>query len=374
MLKRATKFAVNTMTAVWAVVAAMMLLAGYSDRMSPETFGWTTILGLGFPLLLLANLLMLFFFLTFRWRRAWLPVAAYLLVFPSIRLYMPLNFGGGSNLPAHSDNTISVMSYNVQGFNGPGIKHDHKSENLELIIEHLKQHTPDILCLQECTGSWRGSITRLDSLFAHHDTIGFYANKNISNAIGIFSQHPILKHERITYATKGNGTVAWQLKCGEDTLLVVNNHLETNHLNNSVRQQYRNILHGEETADSVRSQTRNIMGILMEQAILRAPQARAVAQYTDSIRRLHPHWPVIVCGDFNEPPISYAHRTLARGLTDCYEKAGCGLGWSMQAKAFPFRIDNILCNDRLKPLSCRVDRSINASDHYPIEATLEITR
>lgn len=371
MFKRATTLAINAMTAVWAVVAVLMLLSGYSGLMPPETCGWATVLGLSFPLLLALNLVFLFLFLTFRWRRSWLPVAAFLLAFPPIRLYLPLNFGGGS--PTTPDGkTLSVMSYNVQGFNGPGIEHDPDSKNLDRIVEYLKRQTPDILCLQESTGSWRGYIKRLDSLYAHHDTVTICQGKGMANAVSVFSQHAILKHERIDYPSKANGTVAFLLKCGADTLLLVNNHLETNHLNKSVRQQYRSILHGEETADSVRSQTRNIMGILSEQALQRAPQARAVARYTDSIRRLHPAWLVIVCGDFNESPVSYTHRTLSRGLTDCYEAAGCGPGWSMMAKAFPVRIDNILCNDRLQPLSCRVDRSLTASDHFPIIATLEI--
>jgi endonuclease/exonuclease/phosphatase family metal-dependent hydrolase len=266
------------------------------------------------------------------------------------------------------------MSYNVQGFNGPGIVHDPESKNLAKIIEYLKQQTPEILCLQECTGDWRGYVKRLDSLYAHFDTVVVFRSKNVINAVGIFTPHRILKQERIFYPSQGNGSVAWVLKRGADTLLVVNNHFETNHLNKSVRQQYRNILHGEETADSMREQTKNIMGILGEQAVVRAPQARAVARYIDSVCYIHRDWLVIVCGDFNESPISYTHYTIADKLTDCYEEAGCGPGWSMQAKAFPVRIDNILCNRRLKPLDCKVDRSLAASDHYPIRATLEIQR
>lgn len=373
MFKRATRLAINTMTVVWAGFATLLLLSGYSDRTSPEVWEWAPVLGLLFPILLAANLLYLFLFLTFCWRRAWLPVVAFLLVFPALKLYLPLHFGS-RDLTDPDGATLSVMSYNVQGFNGPGIVDDPKSENLGHIIEYLKQQTPDILCLQECTGSWRGSITRLDSLYAHFDTVTVFRNKSVSNAVGIFTHHRILKKERIEYPSQGNGSVAWQLKRGDDTLLVVNNHLETNHLNKKIRQEYRSILHGEEQADSMRSKTKNIMGILIDQAVFRAPQAHAVAQYTDSVMQLHPGWLVIVCGDFNEPPVSYAHHTIAHGLTDCFEAAGCGPGWSMLAKAFPVRIDNILCNQRLKPLACRVDRSLTASDHYPIFATMEIIK
>ena len=73
-----------------------------------------------------------------------------------------------------------------------------------------------------------------------------------------------------------------------------------------------------------------------------------------------------MCGDFNTSPISYAHRTIAEGLTDAFVESGFGLGISYHRNGFLFRIDNILISPDLQSYRCTVDSRIKNSDHYPI--------
>ena len=80
----------------------------------------------------------------------------------------------------------------------------------------------------------------------------------------------------------------------------------------------------------------------------------------------------IVCGDFNDGPISYAHRTIAKGLTDCFVSSGNGFGISYHHSGFFVRIDNILCSDDWEPYECKVDDKIAVSDHYPIICKLKM--
>ncbi len=374
MLKKLTTIALNTLTAFWVVAALLLVASGYSDRLSPEVFVWAPALGLAFPFMIALNLLFLLLFITFCWRRAWLPVAAFAVTYPPISLYIPLNGSTADKGSIADGQTMTVMSYNMLGFNGPGPKDDKNSVALGQIVAYLRQQQPDLLCAQECMDGWRGAKQRLDSIFAHSDTLTLVKDAKRYNAIGIFTRYPILGRERIQYRSFANGSVAWTLLRGRDTLLVVNNHLETTHLNKSLRNTYHNMLHGDEPADTMRLQTRHIAGVLAGSAIIRVQQARAVAHYTDSVRQRHPSWLLVVCGDFNDSPISYTHRVMASGLTDCFQAAGNGTGWSMQAKAFPVRIDNVICSDRLSPVSCKIDRSITASDHYPIIATLRVER
>jgi hypothetical protein len=94
MLKKLTSIARNTLTALWAVAALLMLASGYSDRLSPEHGAWVSTLGLAFPIIMAANMLFLLIFITFCWRRAWLPVAAFVLAYQPISLYVPLLLDG----------------------------------------------------------------------------------------------------------------------------------------------------------------------------------------------------------------------------------------------------------------------------------------
>ena len=75
---------------------------------------------------------------------------------------------------------------------------------------------------------------------------------------------------------------------------------------------------------------------------------------------------IIVCGDFNDSPISYTHRVVGEGLNDAFVESGNGFGISYNQNHFYFRIDNILLSKNLKSYRCTVDNTIKSSDHYPI--------
>ena len=62
---------------------------------------------------------------------------------------------------------------------------------------------------------------------------------------------------------------------------------------------------------------------------------------------------LLVCGDFNDSPISYAHHTIGKGLTDAYREAGWGPGFSYNRNFLYFRIDHLFVNKGFKVLKCR---------------------
>ncbi|MBN2917310.1 MAG: endonuclease/exonuclease/phosphatase family protein, partial [Prevotella sp.] len=97
-------------------------------------------------------------------------------------------------------------------------------------------------------------------------------------------------------------------------------------------------------------------------------EAEAVAKYIQQ----HKEQSIILCGDFNDGPISYAHRTIAKDLTDCYIASGNGPGISYHHGGFFVRIDNIMCSDDWEPYECKVDDKIAVSDHYPIICKLKM--
>ena len=107
---------------------------------------------------------------------------------------------------------------------------------------------------------------------------------------------------------------------------------------------------------------------LAEASKIRAPQAGKVATYI----RHHSHYPIIVCGDFNDNPLSYVHHTIAEGLTDCFVATGNWPGWTFNHNRIRVRIDHILCSKDIVPYQCRVDSKINVSDHHPVSCWLKI--
>lgn len=79
----------------------------------------------------------------------------------------------------------------------------------------------------------------------------------------------------------------------------------------------------------------------------------------------------IVCGDFNDTPMSYVYRKMARGMNDAF--AECGEGYSYTYRGFfdMLRIDYVLASPDLQMLSYEVPH-LGCSDHYPVAVRFKI--
>jgi endonuclease/exonuclease/phosphatase family metal-dependent hydrolase len=82
-------------------------------------------------------------------------------------------------------------------------------------------------------------------------------------------------------------------------------------------------------------------------------------------------YPVIICGDFNDPPSSYTYNRISSRLKDAFVEAGSGLGNTYNGIIPLLRIDYILHSPQLNSGQFRVIEE-NFSDHFPITCQLEI--
>ena len=173
--------------------------------------------------------------------------------------------------------------------------------------------------------------------------------------------------ERIFYKSSINGSVAFYLKIENDTVIVINNHLESNVFTLEDRQQVSDIVSGRLKSEVVKTDTRNLLEKVTRAAKIRTPQVDSIAQYVQN----HSQYPIILCGDFNSWPNSYPHYRLANLLTDCYTETGLGPGWTYNRNHIDVRIDNIMCSHHWKPYACFVDDKATASDHFPVTCWLK---
>lgn len=351
----------SILTVVSATIAVLMVAVAYSDRINPAEHPILGCAGMVFPFLLAANVAILVAWVIMKWRKAWIPLAALLLSYPAIRVYIPLHIR-----VEPPKGCIKVLSYNVDCFH---YKNADGSKPSKRIIEYLEKEDADIVCIQE--DIWKnGDEPDYERLYPYNDTIHFGNPKRPHiNAMGVHSRYPILRKERIWYSSPGNGSTAFYLFVDGDTVLVVNNHLESTHLSEKDRRRYREIIQGDMESDNAREESRLLIDKLAHSMSVRAPQADAVHKYI----RKHRNYPMIVCGDFNDTPISYVRRTIADGLTDCYVESGSGPGFSFQQKGFYVRIDQMMCSEHFQPYNCRIDKSVRSSDHYPIVCFFERT-
>ena len=360
MIKQLKKFTVRMFAGANVTTVVMMLLAGFSDRLNPAEHPLLSTMGMSFPFLLLVNLAFLFFWLIFKWRMIWITVLGYVCAYVPINIYMPLNTS--QEIP---DGALKLISYNVCTYGG-NFKYE---QGFETVLKYLKEQKPDIICVQEDVDTWRRYVFQeYEKQWAYNDTMVIVNTPQSLNALGIHTRFPIIKRERIEYSSLANGSAAWWLKVEDDTLIVVNNHFESCHLNSDDRTQYRQIIKGELPRDSARAESKLLLIKLAEANAIRSGQIRTVLRYVEE----HCQYPIIVCGDFNDNPISYSRHAMAERLTDCFQETGRGIGLSYNQKAFSLRIDHIFCSEQLQPFNCKVDDEMDASDHYPILCWLKM--
>jgi len=360
MIKQLKQFTVNLIVGANVVAVTIMLFAGFSDRLSPVDYPRLSCIGMAFPFFLLVNLMFLFLWLVIKWRKAWIPVAGFCLAYIPISTYMPLN--PRQDVP---EGSIKLMSYNVCTYSGNSKYND----AFDQILAYIQQQQADIVCVQEDVDTWRRyMMKKYGEIYPYNDTTVLKKSDANFNGVGIHTRFPILRKERIPYPSRANGSVAYYLLKDQDTLLVINNHFECTHLTKEDRSRYHDILKGEMKGDTMRTESMLLIDKLGNTAAKRAPEAEAVHRYIEA----HRQYPVIVCGDFNDTPISYSHYIVGQGLTDCFRASGKGIGLSYNQKGFWVRIDHIFCSSDFVPYNCQVDAEIDLSDHYPMICWLKM--
>ena len=343
-----------------AATVILMILVGYSDRLSPEYHPLLSSLGLFFPLFLFVNIAFLFFWLLFKKRYTLISFVGMLAGYGPVHTYLPIN--PQKEVP---DSTVKILSFNTLSMGECAMGED----GVNPVVDYVRRMDADIVCLQEALTNTEVK-QQIDSILgAHYPYIRHTYHPNGSgNAIMLLSKFPVLSEECVDYPSAGNLSVAYQLRIKGRKVLLISNHLETTGISLEERREFKTLIKGKMETHEAETTSRALLARLAEAACKRAPQAEAVARYVCE----HPLESVIVCGDFNDGPISYAHHTIAQGLTDCFVASGNGLGISYHRSGFYVRIDNILCSPDCTPYDCKVDDKIDVSDHYPILCRLKI--
>lgn len=293
--------------------------------------------------------------LIFSVHRAWVPLLGLCGCILSIRDYVPINVPS-----APPKGAMKVISYNVNCFSA-----NTKDETgTNVICAYVKRQRPDILCMQEAH-AWP-TIYETDvepvlrQQLAYSDTMNF-----ASSTLACFSRYPIIGKKRVCDTGSPNGATDFTLLLApHDTLHVINCHLESMHLSQNDRSQYHEMVVNPENS-TPQASSRMLVSKISNASVVRSRQTVITAAYVE--RLLKAGKSVILCGDFNDTPISYTrHRIASTGLTDAYVATANGIGRSFNRDAIYVRIDNMFCSPDWKPYDCQVDASIKESDHYPI--------
>lgn len=337
------RFSISLMLGANLCTVALLWLCVALTFVSPEHLPRFSQVTLAFPIFLAADLLFVLLWLLFHARLAWVPVAGMLAVGGYILDYCPLHPLAGT--PADST-SLSIVTFNVGYMTTDGQR--------EELIRFINATDADIVCLQELSKKF------LDDHREWLDTTAYHTLQG--GSIAILSRLPFLGDTiHIDYPTRSNHSVACWIDCRGDSLLIINNHLESNHLSPEEKEEYTSAIK-EPHREAIRHSSHLLLGKLSEAAAYRGAQTDSICALVDRFAGHH----IIVCGDLNETPVSYTYQQLARRLTSAYRQAGTGPGITYSGRSFPVRIDHLFYSKEWTAASCVIDRTVSSSDHYPL--------
>jgi len=349
------------------LAAIAMLIAYLAPVINPARMFFPALFGLAYPYILIVHLVFICYWLIRLKEEILISVIVTLLGWSYLNNLLPLNLRP-SAIPVNitQDRFLKALSYNVRGFD---IYHwSEEPEAKKEIFKFLEEQEPQLLCLQEyytssLSGQTHADISR-QLKYLPHNAVYYAADHTNRNGFGIatFSKYPILKKSRIPFNSSFNAAMYTDILFQSDTLRVFNIHLQSIGLqeDNYVFMDTARLKYNNEQMSEIRA-----IGSRLKTAFsMRAEQANVIASYI----RDSPH-PVIVMGDFNDTPQSYAYRKIKRGMDDAFRKSGRGFGNTYAGELPSFRIDYIMYSPPL--LSTEFQRiKTDHSDHYPVSTLL----
>ncbi len=334
----------------------LMLLVGYSDRLDPTVHPVLSCLGLIFPVFVVLNLCFLIFWALFSLKRTIVPIAGFLLAYSPVRTYFPLNLG------TEEKPNLKIISYNVAGYSAD--ENGKRGGGLQGALDYVANCDADVACLQEVTLREK-DMDRVGNRFPH---VSSQYLRYSGSGVTLLSKYPIRKKELIEFEEGCSQSVAFYVDVNGTEVIFVNNHLESAQLSLKERSNFENMVHGAAKGEVSREESQRLLVKLGARNAKRARQVKALSRFL----KAHKGVPVILCGDFNDSPISYPHYEMSKRLTDCFRESGNGLGWTFFRNAIHVRIDHIFCSSHFVPCMCKVDANATSSDHYPMLCSLKM--
>jgi endonuclease/exonuclease/phosphatase family metal-dependent hydrolase len=348
-----------------------LLLSYASAYISPAKYTWLAFFGLAYPVFLSVNIIFLLFWFFLRSKYLFFSLLCIAAGYKFLAVYIPIKL---SEKNVAFDNAHKLLSYNVRLFdlyNWTGNKHTRNK-----IFNFLKKEKASIICFQEFY------LRKADNYFNTLDTLlQFLPNKHYAEAythvlnigkqsfgLATFSVYPIINHFEIIFGQEEtNNALATDIKINDDTIRVINVHLA------SIRFQKADYdFIGDATSASQwynhKFSEQKIIERLNSGFIKRAEQIEILVKYINKSP-----YPVIVCGDFNDTPVSYCYQTISKKLTDAFVNCGSGIGKTYVGKIPLLRIDYIFHSNHIESLKF-TRHPEEYSDHHPISFWFKINK
>lgn len=352
------------------IIAFLLLLVSISAAyINPDYFWPISLFGLAYPVLLAVNI---FFMTSWIFRRRWFFLLSFLgivLSYPQLRGQIAMNF---LESEAAGKPDIRVMSFNVRNFDLYNWTKSPVARSS--MFDTIRKYDADVLFLQEYytdTNRFRNKEKLMEMGYLYSvEAIELVKSVHRKWGVALFSKHPIAESGELIrqqlpspYGFFPNRGVYADVEINGKKFRFISVHLQSVRLGDEDYAAIRELQ--EEQPNEFDKYSR----IAKKLAIAYMQRGIQAAELADKVE--NSPYPVVLAGDFNDTPSSFAYNRLSNMLKDSFLQAGKGVGATYNG-IIPFlRIDYILADPSLNCTRFEINH-IPYSDHFPIVADLSV--
>ncbi len=348
-------------------LVAALLLSVFLPYLNPGKCWPAGFSGFLFPLLFP---LCLIYTGLWAWRRnrkyMWINIIAMLCALPAALTTWGVHiFRKNILLPQTNSRQFTLMTYNTSSMGL--VRYVTDKDREAAIYNTIAYGSPDILCLQEFyTNDQPGKEDHIQRIrYAGNYPYHYFTDdkthwESWHYGIALFSRYPLIKAAavRCGESSFGSGSTFLQVDIAikGDTFRVFSVQL-TSYMFNSEDYEKMKAPKGTGLVYKMRRTFRARSDQALQLAAL-------VAQSP---------YPAIVCGDFNDTPVSFTYKTISRGMQDAFLKTNAGWGRTLSYLSPSLRIDYILAQSPVNIHGSKVFHP-GTSEHFPVMACLSLKK
>ena len=327
-------------------------VAYLSPYISPTTFWPISVFGLGVPSLFVLNFIFFLYWIFRRQKYFVLSLGCILLGWS----HLTSNFGFGSNNTTSDNHQISIVNFNTRNLSQVYF-HKNKKEQAKQIkaFENwLTKNNVDIFLFQEITSN---RIKQVNKIVKFQHLV-----QPKGKRIAILSRYPVIASGTIEFSSVNHLAIWADLEVGKNKIIrSYTLHLQSSYLD---RDAIEAVAAGKVREKETWFGAWELIKVYKKHASARVKQAEKILEHIQKSP-----YPVVVGGDFNEPPTSYVYHQFNRQLKDAFRSAGRGFGSTYAGKIPLMKIDFLFYDPRLRILKHEIERK-PFSDHYPVRTHL----
>ncbi len=347
------------------IVYALTILSAYGGRFDPDFFTFPSLLTLALPWLAIATLL-----ITVAWFASGHLFAGGLGVLSIIASWGPISTAcplSGQKNPTPGAQTFTVLTYNIIH----GWDLEYKSGDGNRTLEYIINSGADIVCVQELIDVSDNEIPNYKAIKEALDKAYPYQAGDPSLDMKVLSKYPVVFEKGYNYIDGDfdpKRYTFYKLNINGKRLTLINVHLSSFNL----KGEECNVVTDLKSVEGMKKSIKELSGPIRKKMTsafkTRKHDVKILRETIDRMKGA-----MIICGDFNDVPESYAYRLL-RGtdLKDAYVETGFGPLVTYNLHSMWFHLDQIFYRGPLRALSVEKGK-LKSSDHYPLMAEFEFT-